>query len=203
MINHEQKFIFIHIPKTAGHTIELSLARLFSMKREEYNYWNNEINTWDQHLTLSEIKDTKVTDWQFREYFKFCIIRNPWDRVISEIAWHSKYGPEFISGKMTLKKFLSKKITHDLSTQRHIIPQYDFLYDKNGNLLCDFIGRFENLQQDFDFVCDKIGIPKQELPKSNKSEHKHYTEYYDNETREIVAEKYAKDIEHFGYKFGE
>ena len=73
--------------------------------------------------------------------------------------------------------------------------------DEEENIKIDFIGSYENLNEDFKFVCNKIGIPQVELPYKNKTNHNYYTEYYNDETRNIVETKYAKDIEYFKYKF--
>lgn len=113
----------------------------------------------------------------------------------------------------------------------HIIPQYDFLYDKNGKRLVDFVGKFETLQKDFNEVCRLLNIPARELPHCNQSQSLfhlrynaglvellkrirsklswrqkqntfvHYTQYYDNETKKCVAELYKNDIEAFQYEF--
>ena len=82
-------------------------------------------------------------------------------------------------------------------------PQLFHTEDENGEMLADFFIRTENIGEDLNAACSLIGIPFKSIHHRNKSTHKHYSEYYDDETRQIVAEKFAQDIEYFGYEFGE
>ena len=143
--------------------------------------------------------------------YSFSIVRNPWDRLLS--AWKDKVYKQWadwypekchkwrlpVYAEYKGKSFNYFVRNIDILCDGHVIPQ-TLLIDLDR---VDFVGRFENLQEDFDTICQGVGIPSMELPHKNKTKHKHYTEYYDDETRQIVAEKYAKDIEYFGYKFGE
>ena len=210
MIDHEHKFIFIHIPKTGGTSIEQFFKPdiLPDVRNYDCFYgWDKKHKFWRQHATMQQINDLYEKD--LTGYFKFGFVRNPWSRALSDFIWMTEVHTPFIKGSFVDYLLLRNNFKRIMIKQRrkyrmdHIIPQSDFLFDADGNLLVDFIGRFENLQEDFNTICDKIGIPRQKLPHKNKSKHKHYTEYYDDETRSIVAEKYAKDIEYFGYKFGE
>jgi len=74
--------------------------------------------------------------------------------------------------------------------------------DKGGNIAVDFIGRFENLQASFDEICDRIEVPRLALPVLNKIDRPHYSTFYDEETRDRVAEDCHKEIEVLGYEFG-
>jgi len=176
--------VFIHIPKTAGLSIrkgvfeELPKDRFFG----------------------------KIPD-QYLDYFKFAFVRNPFDRLVS--CWRytcferSRKNLSFLE---FLKIAIDDNIPYDRQRpwrcfiRHHAIPM---THPFNCLYLADFVGKFETLQEDFNIICAKIGIPQQQLPHKNKSKHNHYTEYYDDETKQIVAKKYAKDIEMFGYKFGE
>tara|TARA_R110002167_G_scaffold366019_1_gene592664 strand:+ start:811 stop:1365 length:555 start_codon:yes stop_codon:yes gene_type:complete len=146
----------------------------------------------------------RQTSSNYDDYFSWSFVRNPWDRLVStyinKIVDRHQHGLDsWRKNFKSFKEFILKIEKTDITDcDRHIRSLYTF-FPQNIN----FIGKFENLQEDFNTVCDKIGIPRQQLPHKNATKHKHYTEYYDDETRDIVAEKYAKDIEHFGYKFGE
>jgi len=207
MIQHEYKFIFLHIPKCGGTSIEDAFGAWKMRKR----CMVGRINQQDlQHFYLSEILSNAPNA---KNYYKFTFIRNPFSRLVSEYHYmidqslkNSKrievYGISKL--KLSFKEFC-KNLNNldDYCYPYHDATLLDYVVDANGNQMLDFIGRFENLQEDFNIVCDKIGIPHRELPHKIKSKHKHYTEYYDDETRQIVAERYANDIEYFGYEFGE
>jgi hypothetical protein len=147
---------------------------------------------------------------QWDDYYKFAFVRNPWDRLVS--CWADKIKTQEkllgidrklsleLSDVSTFGNFVRKVVARinlrecdsHFKLQRRMIP-YKRL---------DFIGRFENLQEDFEIVYNHIGVPCS-LPHYNKSEHKHYTKYYDDETQAIVADRYSSDTEIFGYEFGD
>lgn len=204
MISHTHKFIFIHIPKTAGTTIDIffngSMQRHSCLK--DYEYF--------------------LPKKQFDQYFKFTTVRNPFDLLVSSYAMVIERIQQKNSGALktfghnvfSFEEYLKDKIhNYTVGTESFISTNFSYsmfnqnqinwIKDSQGRINIDYVMKFENLQQDFNIVCDKIGIPHQQLPHTNKTNHKHYTEYYDEETREIVAQKYARDIEYFGYKFGE
>jgi hypothetical protein len=186
--------IFIHIPKTAGNSVQAINSAYYGHGIRNPNF-----------IYYKDSNERKLSK------FSYTFVRNPWDRLVSAF-FYLKSGGNSIGDKNECKKYLGKysDLTDMLLNWDNIIlnlchmkEQYKWICDDEGNIIVDFIGRYENLQEDLNIICDKIGIPQLELPHKNKSKHNHYTEYYDDETRKIVAEKYAKDIEYFGYEFGE
>lgn len=150
---------------------------------------------------LSRERRKRIGQEQFNSYFKFGFVRNPWDRVVS--LYERKEALE-LRAKMTFDEFVDW-IQYSSSTCIHSSPhryQLDWFVDPNGNILADFIGRFERLEEDWRFVAAKIGAPER-LPHSRPNPRpRHYTEYYMDRSRDIVAQKFKVDIEAFGYQFG-
>ena len=195
MISHSHKFIFIQINRCASSSVGRALIKCNPRS--------------SGHGHLSSYPPEKI-----KSHFTFSFVRNPWDKLVSQYFWNGPGAKDGMRGvgvpshtfppdkQITfseyVKDYVNKGMRISSAWPLQLLP---FISD-GGKVAIDFIGRFENLQEDFNIVCDKIGIPHQQLPHRNKTKHTHYTEYYDDEAREIVAEKYAKDIQCFGYKFG-
>jgi len=216
VISHKHKFIFIHIPKCGGTSVELALLKnegidLKNYEKDDLDFLNEEqkqkfrigydykgITT--QHRKIDEYKSDNE-----KKYFTFTFVRNPWERLVSEFFYIKKNkGCKCENFNMRYQSFKEFIINGGMQCawNAHNSQQIDFVLNSNKGKLTNFVGRCEDMQYDFDYVCGKIGIPKIKLPHRNPTKHKHYTEYYDDETKKIVAEKYAKDIEYFGYEFG-
>jgi hypothetical protein len=197
MIFDKHKCIFIHVPKCAGSSIEQFLnGGSFDSKATNYNSccgWDNENKIWMQHATAEQINNL-YTD-KFDEYFKFAIVRNPWDRALSDYFWMQNE----IRAKDSFKNFLLLQgrfndrrlrfpMLNSESRADHFLPQHEFILNRKGEQIVDFVGKFENIKEDFGVICDRISISKTQLPHQNKGKKsKHYTEYYDGETKNLAC----------------
>ena len=142
-------------------------------------------------------------------YFKFCFVRNPWDKMVSWYFYMRKVRykdcpktfKDWVCGTTNNLPFSPNSSTRygHIESEFHILPH---ITDRNGKVFLDFIGRFENIENDMSRICKEIGLKNATLPHHNKSKHKKYWEHYDDETREAVAKKFAKDIKYFDYEFG-
>lgn len=183
--------IFIHIPKTAGTSL-YNLIGYTGIGHVPYDWY-----------------ETRDRD-KFKRYFKFAFVRNPWDRLVSAFlylkrggsnAMDEQWGKSNLGDYDTFEDFVKNWVTDDnVERYFHFIPQYRFIYDQELVLKVDFVGRFENIQADFDVVANKLGIAER-LPYVNKSQRKAYQTYYTDETRDIVSRVYRQDLELFNYQF--
>ena len=172
---HEYKCIFIPVPRTGTTSVNKIIPRPFH-----------------PHPDILEVKEV-IPKKKFDAYFKFAFVRNPWDRVVSLYLR---------SHQQDFKRFV---YSCEMSSSHCVWPrskkyQLDWLCDESNNLLVDFVGRFENLQNDFNHVCEEIGLPHQKLGHENKSKAHDYRDYYNSELIDVVYKNFKKDIEYFGYE---
>jgi hypothetical protein len=181
-------FIFIHINKTAG----TSIGRAIGLPIKD-------------HLTATEIIARIGMD-KWNEAFKFTLVRNPWDKVVSHYEYRRKKNKtEIASRNISFSDWVTmtygeNKDTFYYNNPRSFQPQVDWLKDVDGEISIDFIGKFDTINEDFDRIRNVIGLDEA-LPHLNASSRASYQSYYNNETRGIVANWFREDIEEFGYSF--
>lgn len=181
-------FIFIHITKTAGTSIGNAIG--LPVKH---------------HLTAKEVI-AKIGKQQWNVAYKFTFVRNPWDKVVSLYEYRRKKDKtKLTSRNIPFTDWVRLTLGPDndpyyYNNVKSFQPQVEWLKDDEGVIAIDFIGKFESIRTDFEQIRQSIGT-SEELPHLNATKRSNYRDYYDNETRQIVASWYHEDIETFAYTF--
>lgn len=214
MINYDLKCLFVAIPKTASTSVrkiigEHGRPHMTIVQTKEWLYEDLSRNS-DLLEKIREQFDYKyknkrdLVDVIFESYFKFSFVRNPWDRFVS--LYSRKDGGIRYSNKMNFERFVKESKSSSITCRwiDDVKYQLDWIRDENKNILVDFIGKYENLNDDWKIVAKKLNV-NNKLPISNRNmtRNRDYTKYYTNESRDIIYNKFKEDIDYFGYKFGE
>ncbi|MGH6866468.1 MAG: sulfotransferase family 2 domain-containing protein [Methyloceanibacter sp.] len=229
IVSHEHKFIFLKTKKTAGTSIELALSRLCgdddiitplaandealrtggraAQNWKLHGWWGSKRPLWKRrwvkftaedygfynHMPAEAAKSLLNNDKVWRSYFKFAFDRNPWDRQVS--FYHHRY-----RNKTTPPPFA--QFIH--SDRRAKLNNYE-IYSLDGEVAVDFVGRFENLEEDLNHALRQVGLMLAEpLPRAKTTFRKSsvpYRDYYDGDTRDIVGDWYAREIKLLDYAF--
>lgn len=212
MISHKHKVIFIHIAKCAGSSVERAFGIDFSKNGADYNMlygWDNQNKLYLQHATPQELLDYNLISKEIWDtYYKFVIVRNSWDKSLSDYQWMMRE----LNVKDSFKNYINKsgKFKKALNHKNnigyrgdHLTKQIDYFY-LNGKLIeYDRILYFDNLKEDFLLLTEYLNLsPDFFMKKINDGIKKHhYSVFYSNKMKKLVDKKYKKDIVFFNFNF--
>lgn len=201
-----RKFIFVHVPKTAGVSMtaaltghvepyenDLSLRSHIIDRSYEFLGQYQGILCW--HITIDDLR-TFYGDEEIDSYYSFAFIRNPWEWLVSMYAFirgHQPHPESMICGHMTFKQFLRYFAAKNVS-------QHSF-FAVNGRPAVTKVFRFEEMPQALQEIGSQTGLRFEQFPVENVSNHNAYWEYYDHEDVDLVRRAFSDDIALGGYAF--
>lgn len=210
LINHRHKFIFIHVYKVAGTSVLNALENQFypgyvpesirpGLTRFLRKFKLSPTFPMHMHVKANEVK-AQLAPEIYNNYFKFAFVRNPWDWQVSLYEYGRQYPGhpqrKLMNSFQDFDEYLDWRVTQEKTLQK------EFVTDESGQLIVDYVGKFEHLEADFADVCHRVGL-EVALPQFNKTKsRKSYTDYYSDRTRQLVQDHFQADIDMFGYRFG-
>ncbi len=198
-------YIFIHIPKTAGTSIERVLNQTQQVKTKLITK-----QRFRGHISTKELQ-AAIGPAEMLSRFKFVVVRNTWDRILSLYSHITQTGVTSSNVSLenkTIKKYFTKMgfnnwVVNELKQLKN--PSWKQNTSQQITWITpsvDYVIRFEQLNKGFQTVCDKLNIICElEHVTKNKTSHAPYQEVYNNEAREYISVRYSQDIEQFNHKF--
>ena len=214
IVLHEFKGIYFYIPKVACSSIKLAIAEAIGVPSPDPD---NKM-AFPHRRNYPYIKRQDLP--KYEAYFRFAFVRNPWDRILScyqnkivgvrEGKFGERVLPSFLKWDskqfnldMTFGEFVETLMdVPDAGADPHYRSQFTFVEDDLGRDIVNFVGRFENLQDDFEKVATALSAPELRLPHVMQSPRNiSYRDYYNSSTRKLIERRFSKDIEKFEYSF--
>jgi hypothetical protein len=207
LISTELRCVFVHVQKTGGVSVERALLALDPSARTRFD-----ADRHGRHAPARELR-TLLSPGEWDAAFKFAIVRNPFSRLVS---WYhhcvqrpeNRFHHDVAAKCPEFRDFVLRRDFYGWRrTERN---QVDYVSDEAGDRIVDAVGRFESLAADFEDIYRRIRerhpdparLPATHgLPHTNRSSHRDHRGYYDDATRAVVEERFARDLAAFGYAF--
>ena len=211
--SEQKKFIFIHIPKCAGSSIKDHFFKGVEVDWKTPNYdllygWCPQRKLHLQHATARQlVEEGLVSEENWKEYYKFTFVRNPWDRAYSDYLWIMKDSgvrgtfEQYMHSTGPFEELFTNQETKNYRGD-HKTLQTEF-FGIEGHYKLDFLGRFETLVEDMGKLKEYLNFstPFQQHSKKNVTRKEHYSFFYGKRERELVEYFYKEDIRILRYSF--
>jgi hypothetical protein len=201
-------FWFVDIPRTSSSAIRFDLYRHFGIAHGKQNVLDSGFTTpqiFADHLSAKEMSNI-LGDSIWETLFTFTVVRNPWDRTFSIYNWRQKVCS--IPKSWSFRDYvLALEICTSTSAyfnyHGHRYGAADYILGDKGNVIVDYVAKYENRLHDLQLIASRLNLDKLGVPiiQCASTDNKHYSQFYDDETVDIIRKLYPKDIEMFGYEF--
>ena len=215
LLSHSKQFLFVHIAKTGGTSVRAALSKYrWGHRYSVPQFICNKMSQLTEHKIGSRFPrhsriiaaKEMLPEAYFNQLFKFAVVRNPWDLQVSSYHHIKRERPAVMHGNNDFESFMKWKFDDSRPYQYHINTslqlQTDYLIDLHGLLLTDFIGRYEQLDSDFEHICNRLALTNIALPHRRKANNRDdYRRYYNSALIDLVATHFEKDIALLNYTF--
>ena len=215
LLSHSKQFLFVHIAKTGGTSVRAALSRYrWGHRYALAQFICNKMSQFTDHKIASRFPrhsriiaaKEMLPKTYFNQLFKFAVVRNPWDLQVSSFHHIKRERPAVMQAYNDFESFMKWKFDEQRPYQYHIDTslqlQTEYLVDLSGNLLTDFIGRYEQLEHDFGHICSQLKLSHITLPhRRNADNREDYRRYYNSELVDLVSAHFQKDIALLNYTF--